>query len=214
MRIADISIKQPVFITMVIAMIVVLGVRRLHPAGRRPHARRHAADHRRLDPLSRRRSGGSRAAGHQAHRGRPELDQRPRQAEFDVVGGRLGHRRPVQARKGRPAGGQRVPGQDLDHPGHAAPRHPRADHRQVRPLGGADPVLRDRQPERAAEHGGAPAARRRRDQAPRRARGRGRPGQRRRRPRARDQGQGGQRQARRSSTFRWPRSARPSGRKT
>ena len=136
---AALCVRRPVFASVLILSLVVVGAVRVHAARRRPAAeRRHPHDHGDDTPAGR-GTGADRKRDHRQDRGSGQHDQRHRPAQLELRGRHLAGHRHVPARQERRCrgAGSARPGQS--HPASAAEDDHAADDREAGSRRTADP---------------------------------------------------------------------------
>ena len=98
---AALCVRRPVFASVLILSLTVVGAVRLHPAWRRPVAERRLSRRSGDDAPARRRAGAGRERGHRQDRGGRQHHQRHRSAQLDFGRRHLAGRRRLPAREER-----------------------------------------------------------------------------------------------------------------
>src|SRR5450756_646999 len=101
---AALCVRRPVFATVLILMLTVVGAFSFTQLGGRSPSQGRLPDRRCDDPEPGRRTGGDRDGGHRQDRGSGEHRQRHRRASLDVGRGGVDRRGHVPAREGRGGG--------------------------------------------------------------------------------------------------------------
>ena len=135
---AALCVRRPVFASVLILSLVVVGSVRADAAGRGPDAEHRHPDHHGHHAAARR---GARAGGKRDHRqgrGSREHDQRHRPAELELGRRHLAGGRELPAGEGRRHRGAGSARPREPHPAAAAAHHHAADHREAGPRRAAD----------------------------------------------------------------------------